>query len=89
MGGMTYAAPPRRTSVPLNMPPLTLDQLLDAERRLDFEYRLAKQEGDPTSACLAQAGLNNARRKIAGIVDQELSALDLTPSAMSGHRPHA
>jgi hypothetical protein len=84
---MTYAAPQGGLLVPLNMPPLTLDQLLDAERRLDFEYRFAQQEGDNTSACLAEAGLLNTRRKIAGIVDQELSKLDLTPTAIIGLRP--
>ena len=87
MGGMTYAAPTRRYFVPLNMPPLTLDQLLDAERRLDFEHRLALQESDILSACLSEAGLANIRRKIASIVDQELAKLDLTPSALtSEHR---
>jgi hypothetical protein len=84
---MTYAAPSRRTFVPLNMPPLTLDQLLDAERRLDFEHRLGLQDGDYTSACLAQAGLANTRRKIANIVDRELAELDLTPAALGGYRP--
>jgi hypothetical protein len=87
MGGMTYAAPSRRYLVPLNMPPLNLDQLLDAERRLDFEHRLARQESDVLSACLTEAGLVRIRRKIASIVDQELEKLDLTPSAFSGNQP--
>jgi len=69
--------------VPLNMPPLTLDQLLDAERRLDLEHRIARQENDVLSACLTEAGLANIRRKIASIVDLELGKLDLTPAGAS------
>ena len=72
--------------MPLNMPPLTLDQLLDAERRLDLEHRVARQENDVLSACLTEAGLNNIRRKIAIIVELELAKLDLTGSALSA--PH-
>jgi hypothetical protein len=79
---MTYASDDaKRFNMILKMPPLTIDQLLEAERRLDHEYRLAIMEEDVTSACLARAGLLNTRHRISQIVDRELAGLTLTDSA--------
>jgi hypothetical protein len=67
------------------LPPLTLDQLLDAERRLTREHRQARRDGDRVGALLAAEGVANARRRINERVEAALAGL--TDTVASASRP--